>query len=91
MVVQVMSSWLSKDADMIDRGISVFRGNFATESSLVFVVSPGSLIHLLASGRSRQRQEQANNCVNSDLTNGGWPIPTHHPLHRIDQVIWRKG
>ena len=48
--------------------------------SPVFVVSPGSLIHLLA-WDSRQRQEQANNCVNSDLTNGGWPIPTHHPLH----------
>ena len=55
------------------------------ESSPVFVVSPGSLIHLLASD-SRQRQEEANNCVNSDLTNGGWPIPTHHPTHTSSQM-----
>ena len=75
MVLRVMSPWLSKDADMIDRAISIF----------LFVVSPGSLIHLLASDR-RQRQEEANNCVNSDLTNGGWPIPTHHPLHTSSQT-----
>ena len=58
------------------------------ETSPVFVVSPGSLIHLLASD-SRQRQEEANNCVNSDLTNGGWLTLTHHPLH-ISNGKWSK-
>ena len=62
------------------RGSYFLGETISMESSPVSVVSPGSLIHLLA-WDSRQRQEQANNCVNSDLTNGGWPIPTHHPLH----------